>query len=89
LSVLRDMFWTCYTSILMSTIFKICRDFFKKIELFMTCIVRIARVHSATPRPMLNSALRVGSRDRDFKPWLVFAKFSLDVKFSVRNCILS
>jgi len=29
LSVLRDMFWICYTSILMSTIFKICRDFTK------------------------------------------------------------
>ena len=29
LSVLCDMFWTCYTSILMSTICKLCRDFFK------------------------------------------------------------
>jgi len=54
--------------------------FLKFFEFFIIYFVCITRVRSTTPRPMWNSVLRVGSRDRDFKLWmLLMARLSTHI----------
>jgi len=66
-SVLGDIFWTCYMSILMSIFLKIFRDFFRFFEPSVQRFARLVRVRSATPRPIWNGARRVDGQDRDFE----------------------
>ena len=75
-SVLSDMFWTCYTSILMSTFKDLSWFFIIFLALYIAFRVSYPSLFRV-PRLMWNGARRVGGRDRDFESWAIQLQLSL------------